>query len=106
MGWQKGSPKTGGRQKGTPDRRSLIVRETFDRIVAKHGDPLEALAEMAFDPQYDISIRQNSMKEVVKYGYAQLKSIEISGKDGGAIEVETRMQLIDQITQLFQKSKL
>jgi hypothetical protein len=43
---------------------------------------------------------------VVKYGYAQLKSIEISGKDGGAIEVETRMQLIDQITQLFQKSKL
>lgn len=105
MSRAKGSPKTGGRQKGTPNKINLDTKATFARIVEKYGDPLEALAEMAFDPQHDISIRQNSMKEVVKYGYAQLKSIELTGKDGGAIEVETRLQLIDQITQLFQKNK-
>lgn len=105
MPFVKGKPKTGGRVKGTPNRVNAETKETFAKIVEKYGDPLMALAEMAFDPQHDITIRQNSMKEVVKYGYAQLKSIELTGKDGGAIEVETRLQLIDQITQLFQKVK-
>ena len=102
MAFQKGvKPEGSGRKKGTPNKRSAEVQETFDRIVAKHGDPLEALAEMAFDPNHDLLVRKDCMKELVQYGYAKKKSVEISGPNGQPLEV--RFQLIEQITGLIEK---
>ena len=90
MGFTKGMkrPEGAGMRKGAKTKRSLDTQATFERIVAKHGDPLEALAEMAFDPSIDIAIRNGSLKEVVKYGYAQRKAVEISGPDGDPVQVD------------------
>lgn len=90
MTFRKGQPPppNAGRPKGSVNKRNLDTQATFERIVAKHGDPLEALAEMAFDPTIDIAIRNGSLKEVVKYGYAQRKAVEISGPDGDPVKVD------------------
>ena len=102
MPFQKGvKPEGSGRKKGSQNKRNLARQETFDRIVDKHGDPLEALAEMAFDPNHDLLVRKDCMKELVQYGYAKKKSVEISGPDGQPLEV--RFQLIEQITGLIEK---
>jgi hypothetical protein len=102
MAFPKGSDNPGkGRPKGSPNKRNMDRQETFDRIVAKHGDPLEALAEMAFDPNHPLDIRKDCMKDVVQYGYAKKKSVEISGPNGQPLEV--RFQLIEQITGLIEK---
>lgn len=102
MPFQKGvKPPGAGRRKGSLNKRNIERQETFDRIVAKHGDPLEALAEMAFDPQHAIEIRKDCMKDLVQYGYAKKKSVEISGPNGQPLEV--RFQLIEQITGLLEK---
>jgi hypothetical protein len=102
MAFQKGvKPPGSGRKAGTPNKRSQEMLETFDRIVAKHGDPLEALAEMAFDPNHPLDIRKDCMKDLVQYGYAKKKSVEISGPNGQPLEV--RFQLIEQITGLIEK---
>lgn len=102
MPFQKGvKPEGSGRKKGSLNKRSLARQETFDRIVDKHGDPLEALAEMAFEPTHDLLIRKDCMKELVQYGYAKKKSVEITGPDGGPLEM--RLELIEQITGLIEK---
>lgn len=102
MPFQKGvKPEGSGRKKGSQNKRNILRQEIFDKIVEKHGDPLEALAEMAFDPNHDLMVRKDCLKEVVQYGHAKKKAIEISGPDGGPIEM--RLELIEQITGLIEK---
>jgi len=102
MPFQKGvKPEGSGRKKGSQNKRNIERQEIFDRIVEKHGDPLEALAEMAFDPNHDLMVRKDCLKEVVQYGHAKKKAIEISGPDGGPVEV--KLELIEQITGLIEK---
>jgi hypothetical protein len=102
MLFQKGvKPEGSGRKKGSQNKRNIERQEIFDKIVEKHGDPLEALAEMAFDPNHDLMVRKDCLKEVVQYGHAKKKAIEISGPDGGSIEM--RLELIEQITALIEK---
>lgn len=96
-------PEGAGMKKGHVTKRAATTQETFQKIVAKYGDPLEALAKMAFDPKMDPNIRHSSLKEVVKYGYAQRKAIEITGKDGGALEIDARLTLIQQISGAIEK---
>lgn len=102
MAFQKGQKVPGaGRPKGSTNKRNIQRQEIFDKIVEKHGDPLEALAEMAFDPNNDLMVRKDCLKEVVQYGHAKKKAIEISGPDGGPVEV--KLELIEQITGLIEK---
>ena len=96
-------PEGSGIQKGQKTKRALETHETFQRIVEKYGDPLMALAEMAFDTDIDLAIRQNSMRELCTYGYAKRKALEISGPNGDPLTVDVRLQLIGQITEAFEK---
>jgi hypothetical protein len=104
-GWVKGMPKVAGSgmKKGQVTKRVADTQETFQKIVDTYGDPLLALAEMAFNPANDITIRHSSLKEVSKYGYAQRRAVEISGPDGSPLAIDMRMQLIGQITEAFEK---
>jgi hypothetical protein len=102
MAFKKGEKTPGaGRPKGSVNKRNVERQEIFDRIVEKHGDPLEALAEMAFDPNHDLLVRKDCLKELVQYGHAKKKSVEITGPDGGPIEA--RLELVGQITDLIGK---
>ena len=98
--WVKGQPRPAGSgmQKGQKTVRTQQTSELYAKLCAKYGDPLEALAEMAFDPANDIQIRQNSLKEVVKYGHGQKKLVELSGPDGSPLQLTHRLDLIEQIT--------
>lgn len=98
--FQKGMKKVegSGMKKGQVTKRAADTAETFARIVEKYGDPLMALAEMAFDPSHPLDIRQGSLKEVVRYGYAQRKAVELTGKDGEPLQLDHRLALIEQIT--------
>lgn len=103
--WVKGMPRPAGSgmKPGQKTKRTADTAETFAKIVEKYGDPLLALAEMAFDPENDLVIRQSSMKEVVSYGYAKRKALEISGPDGAPLALDVKMELIGKITDAFGK---
>jgi hypothetical protein len=100
MSFVKGmkKPEGSGMKKGSMTKRTAETAETFAKIVEKYGDPLMALAEMAFDPAHPLDIRQSSLKEVVKYGHAQRKAVELTGKDGEPLQLDHRLALIEQIT--------
>lgn len=97
-------PKTGGRSKGTPNKRTLLVEE----MAAKYGvDPFEVLLMVAtgdwkglgFDaaskvsysnagiefeePNIKLSDRVQAAKEAAKYLHSQKQSVAISTGDSG-----------------------
>ena len=105
MTFAKGMKKVegSGMKKGAVTKRTAETADTFARIVDKYGDPLLALAEMAFNPENDLVIRQSSMKEVVQYGHSKRKALEISGPDGAPLALDVKMELIGKITDAFGK---
>lgn len=66
-----------GMKRGQKTRRSLDTAEAFNRVVDRYGDPLEALAALAFDPSTEASIRMTGLKELCHYGYAKRKMVDV-----------------------------
>ena len=79
----KGTPKTGGRQKGSPIK--LIRRTVSDLLDSLHCSPVANLAKIANDRKVDVAIRRAANSDLMRYCYPQLKAIELSGPGGGAI---------------------
>ncbi len=82
--------------------RSAETLAAYERAVERFGNPVEALAEMAFDEENPIDLRLRAMSDFAKYGNAQLKAVEITGADGGAIEVnhELKGKVMDVLAKL------
>lgn len=88
-----GLPKTGGRQKGTPNRNKLEFAEQLDAAAKALGhygfDILRELTELYFlikpnNPEKAAEIVGKTME----YAYPKKKAVEVSGPDGGPIEVD------------------
>lgn len=78
MAFQAGHKKIpgSGMRKGQQTRRSQSTAEAFARVSDRYGDPLDALAAIAFDESMEPSIRVSGLKEICQYGYAKYKSVE------------------------------
>lgn len=78
--------KTGGRLPGTPNKKSLEIR---DLVAEKYPGyhPVLALAEIATDPANEVSIRLQANKEVAKYVAPQLKAVEIKHKEDEEVRI-------------------
>ncbi len=75
-GRKKGTPKTGGRSKGTTNK---VTSEFKDIISTMYPDyhPVVAMAIIGNDDGVDESLRLQAHKEVAKYYEPQLKSSEV-----------------------------
>lgn len=82
-----------GMRKGQITRRSQTTAEAFAKVSERYGDPLEALAELAFDPATEPAIRMAGLKELCQYGYAKRKSVELHA----ALEVVTDSSSLDRL---------
>lgn len=90
-----------GRPPESPNRVNSDLLEMLQQAMKlRYGldryDPVVALAEIACDSSNPVEIRMNAHAKVAPYVRAQLKQVEITGANGGAIEVKT--SLIDVIT--------
>lgn len=67
---------------------------TVRGIVDKTGkDPSEVLAEIMNDSQADRRLRAHCASELMKYLYPALRSVEVTGAGGGAIEGRTVLEV-------------
>ena len=67
--------KTGGRQKGTPNKnRAALLAKLEDSFPAY--DPLLALVEIAQDPKTDLSMRVDCHKTLASYIYPKMRTAE------------------------------
>lgn len=89
----KGTPKTGGRKRGTPNKATIPVAELCD---AKGCNPIEALIE--FCVSSNPGFRFQAAKELSQYIHPKRKAIEHSGEIKNAVselsdaEIDRRLQ--------------
>ena len=82
-----------GMRKGQMTRRSQTTADAFAKISERYGDPLEALAALAFDPTTEPAIRMAGFKELCQYGYAKCRSVELYS----AVEMAPNSSSLDQV---------
>lgn len=82
--FQKGKPKSGGRKKGTPNRRTVEVQE---KLAALNCDPVEGMARIALDDKNPPELRLRAYAELAPYVYPKRKAVEVSGEGRGPINM-------------------
>src|SRR5690242_8318949 len=83
-----GLPKTGGRQKGTPNRDTLALTAKLDAISC---DPLLELAKIGMNHQNPIEIRIRCLLEIASYVYSKRKPVDISSDQPTEFNVNTNL---------------
>ena len=76
--------KTGGREAGTPNRRTVEAQE---RLEALNCDPIEGMARIAMDPATPRELKARMFAELAPYRYPKRKAIEYSAADDGNVIV-------------------
>lgn len=109
-GKKKGSPKTGGRKKGTPNKKSRFVRELLENqkfdpvtecvvVFRKAMDKFEHQNHSEFQFKW-LEIAGKQCHELMKYCYPQLKAIDHN------LTEDTQNSLTDIIKELRKSGKL
>jgi hypothetical protein len=72
--------KTGGRRRGTPNRRTAEVRELLENLDC---DPIEGMVLLAQDTRNSAELRGRMFSELACYAHAKRKAIEVTGEGVG-----------------------
>jgi len=75
MAFENGHEKLGGRQKGIPNKKTLL--KAADLLLDLGINPIQRLIEIAESDEATIDHRINCYKEIAKYTYPKLKSQDI-----------------------------
>ena len=75
MAFEKGHEKLGGREKGTPNKKTLIKAD--DLLLELDVNPIQRLIEIAESDLTSIDQKINCYKEIAKYTYPRFKSQEL-----------------------------
>lgn len=76
--------KTGGRQKGTPNK---ATSEKIAEIAASGLMPLDFMLSLLRNEQAPNEERMWAAEKAAPYVHAKLSSVEVAGKDGGPIQL-------------------
>jgi hypothetical protein len=92
-----------GMRKGQMTRRSQTTADAFARVSDKYGDPLEALAALAFDPATEPALRMTGLRELCQYGYAKCKTVELLSVTEIAPDSSSLDQLLSAVERRLQE---
>lgn len=89
--------KTGGRQKGTKNRRTQALEAASKAALA--GLPTDFTSLMLMQAIYrddgmPMPARLAAAKEALPYEHPKLASTELTGKDGGPIEQRSTVEMV------------
>ena len=73
--------KTGGRQKGTPNK---ATQDVAARLKELGCDPIEGMAALALDPTNTAELRGRMFAELAQYVAPKRKAVEHSAEPGAA----------------------
>lgn len=85
-------PENSGRQKGVPNRKTLILKDALDQL--GHDLPTkisEILPSLSVEKQMEVYL------ELMQYVFPKRKAVEISGLEGQPIEVSGRSEKMKKI---------
>ena len=84
MSRPQGMPKTGGRVRGTPNKRSA---DLFGKLGRMGCDPMEGLARIALDPDTDVALKVRCFAELAQYVYPKRRAIDVAADPHDGVKV-------------------
>jgi len=81
----KGLPKTGGRAKGTPNRRSQNIMEKLEALGC---DPIAGLAHIAMNKKQKLGVRKDVPVELRAQMYKELAQYVALKRKAAEIEIQ------------------
>jgi hypothetical protein len=94
-GRPRGLPKTGGRQRGTPNRATLSLREKFTGL---DYDPIGELIEIARAPNTPLEMRVHIHLGMLPYLYPKRKPVDQVSEEPMATKVVTILEGASEVT--------
>jgi len=83
-----GYAKTGGRQRGTPNKATVDVAE---KLAALGCDPLEVLSSLAMDRKNPPELRRKCANDLMPYMYSKRKPIDVASEQPTVVNVITNL---------------
>lgn len=79
--------KTGGRQKGTPNKKTQDITMRLERL---GFDPVKNMIEIGRQAmaEGDLKLAMDANKELLQYIAPKRKAVEVTGEDGGPIQTQ------------------
>lgn len=77
--------KTGGRQKGTPNKATA---ERESAIAASGLTPLDFMLQIVRDPKEKLGVRLSAAMSAAPYVHPRLANVQLAGAGGGPLEVK------------------
>jgi len=90
MARPKGLSKTGGRQRGTPNKKTHELVEKLEKLGC---DPIAGLAGIAIAPETALELKVRCYAELAQYVHAKRKAVEL-GAENEPQEVVFRVETI------------
>lgn len=99
-GKKPGSAKTGGRQKGAPNKKTVELLELWQTL---KYDPAKALLEIL--PGLDDDKQADVHLKLMEYKYPKRKAVELSGPDDGDIPTNNSeaLELVREFNEAIQE---
>lgn len=82
--------KTGGRQKGTPNKRTA---ETIAKVEASGLMPLDYMLAVLRDESVPSQECMEAAKNAAPYVHSKMSTVEMTGKDGQPIQTQTEITI-------------
>ncbi len=90
MRGSKPGERRGGRQKGTPNKRTVEVQQRLSELDC---DPIQGMALIAMDASNPPELRGRMFAELAAYIAPKRKAVEHTGADGAPIAVQQHERL-------------
>ena len=81
----KRGERRGGRQIGTPNKRTIAVAE---KLAALGCDPIKQMGQIAMDERVEVNVRVQVLKKLCQYVAPKRKAVAVTGEDGGPVKTE------------------
>lgn len=109
-GPKPGTPRIGGRQKGTPNKKTVEIQERVKKFMEQMGvknfDPLMALAGIAVDKATPLKLKVEALKEIAQYMHPKRRAVEVTGEQTINIqEKEKKIKELDDLINEMEENK-
>lgn len=81
-------PKTGGRVKGTPNKATVTFKETVTALLQSNSDNIAIWLRQVAEDKDDPGRALDLLAKLAEYAYPKLARTEMTGPDGGPMQVE------------------
>ena len=107
-GPKPGSERVGGRQKGTPNKKTAELQDRVKKFMNSMGiknfDPLVALAGISQDKSTPLKLKVEALKELSQYFHPKRRAVEFSGEQ--TINVQEKQQKLKELDELIEKLQI